>query len=59
MSIVGEFNKNLDQLEKLTNTKIYFRVNSMTVKGSKNSVSNFFLQCVYRRWIVKFREELF
>ena len=40
MSIVGEFNKNLDQLEKLTNTKIYFRGNSMTVKGSKNSVSN-------------------
>ena len=40
MSIVGEFNKNLTQLEKLTNTKIYFRGNSITAKGSKSSVSN-------------------
>ena len=40
MAIVGEFNKNLIQLEKLTNTKIFFRGNSITVKGNKNSISN-------------------
>ena len=40
MSIVGEFNKNLIQIEKLTKTKLYFRGNSITVKGSRNSVSN-------------------
>ncbi len=40
MAIVGEFNKNLIQLEKLTKTKLYFRGNSITVKGNSNSVSN-------------------
>ncbi len=40
MAIVGEFNKNLIQLEKLTKTKLYFRGNSITVKGNRNSVSN-------------------
>ena len=40
MSIVGEFNKNLIQIEKLTKTKLYFRGNSITVKGNSNSVSN-------------------
>ena len=40
MSVVGEFNKNLIQIEKLTKTKLYFRGNSITVKGSKDSVSN-------------------
>ena len=40
MSIVGEFNKNLIQIEKLTKTKLYFRGNSITVKGSRDSVSN-------------------
>ena len=40
MSIVGEFNKNLIQIEKLTKTKLYFRGNSITVKGSRNSISN-------------------
>tara|TARA_B100002051_G_scaffold264485_1_gene289387 strand:- start:1302 stop:2315 length:1014 start_codon:yes stop_codon:yes gene_type:complete len=38
MAIVGEFNKNLDQIEKLTNTKLFFRGNSITVKGTENSV---------------------
>ena len=33
MAIVGEFNKNLIQIEKLTNTKLFFRGNSITVKG--------------------------
>ena len=40
MAIVGEFNKNLIQLEKLTNTKLFFRGNSITVKGNKTSVPN-------------------
>ena len=35
MSIVGEFNKNLNKIEKLTNTKLFFRGNSITVKGKK------------------------
>ena len=40
ISIVGEFNKNLNELEKLTKTKIFFRGNSITIKGNKNDVSN-------------------
>ena len=40
MAIVGEFNKNLIQLEKLTKTNLFFRGNSITVKGSKTSVVN-------------------
>ena len=32
-------NKNLIQIEKLTNTKIFFRGNSITAKGNKNSIS--------------------
>ena len=35
MSIVGEFNKNLIQIEKLTKTKLYFRGNSITIKGTE------------------------
>tara|TARA_A100001011_G_scaffold400036_1_gene511872 strand:- start:1449 stop:2453 length:1005 start_codon:yes stop_codon:yes gene_type:complete len=33
MSIVGQFNQNLNDLETLTSTKIYFRGNSITAKG--------------------------
>ena len=40
MAIVGEFNKNLIQIERLTNTKLFFRGNSITVKGNKTSVPN-------------------
>ena len=36
--IVGEFNKNLNKIEKHTNTKIFFRGNSITVKGNKKSI---------------------
>ena len=32
MTIVGEFNQNLKQLEKLTNTNIFFRGNSKEKK---------------------------
>ena len=38
IEIVGEFNKNLIKIEKLTGTKIFFRGNSITVKGNKNSI---------------------
>jgi len=39
MAVVGEFNKNLTEIEKLTNTKLFFRGNSITAKGNKNSIS--------------------
>ena len=38
VEIVGEFNKNLIKIEKLTETKIFFRGNSITVKGQKDSI---------------------
>ena len=37
-SIVGEFNTNLTQLEKLTQTTIFFRGNSITVKGKSENI---------------------
>ena len=37
-SIVGEFNKNLIEIEKLTNSKIFFRGNSLTIKGDSEVV---------------------
>ncbi len=40
MAIVGAFNANLVELEKLTNTKLFFRGNSITAKGDKNSILN-------------------
>jgi phosphate starvation-inducible PhoH-like protein len=41
MSIVGEFNQNLKELEKLTNTNIFFRGNSITCKGKKANLKDF------------------
>ena len=38
VSIVGEFNVNLLELEKLTQTIIFFRGNSITVKGKKDNI---------------------
>ena len=38
VSIVGEFNVNLLELEKLTQTVIFFRGNSITVKGKKDNI---------------------
>ncbi len=35
ISIVGAFNQNLNELEKLTGAKIFFRGNSITVKGKQ------------------------
>ena len=38
LSLVGEFNVNLIQLEKLTGTTLFFRGNSITAKGNTNSL---------------------
>ena len=34
LGVVGEFNNNIKQLEKITNTSIYTRGNSILVKSS-------------------------
>ena len=34
LGVVGEFNNNIKQLEKITNTNIYSRGNSILVKSS-------------------------
>ena len=39
VSVVGEFNSNLNELEKLTKTKIFFRGNSITIKGSYGEIN--------------------
>ena len=41
MSIVGEFNQNLKELEKLTNTNVFFRGNSITCKGKESDLKDF------------------
>ena len=41
MSVVGEFNQNLKDLEKLTNTNIFFRGNSITCKGKNENLKDF------------------
>ena len=41
MSIVGQFDQNLKDLEKLTNCNIFFRGNSITCKGKKENTSAF------------------
>jgi phosphate starvation-inducible PhoH-like protein len=38
LSIVGEFNANLVQLEKLTETTLFFRGNSITAKGNSDNL---------------------
>ena len=38
LPIVGEFNVNLNQLEKLTDTTLFFRGNSITAKGSADKL---------------------
>jgi len=39
MAIVGSFNENLTSLEKLTNTTIFFRGNSLTIKGENQKIT--------------------
>ena len=42
MAVVGEFNSHLLELEKLTNTTIFFRGNSITIKGDASNISKVF-----------------
>ena len=37
MEVVGSFDSNLKELEKASGSKIYFRGNSITIKGNKNA----------------------
>ena len=37
MGIVGSFDNNLKELEKISGSKIYFRGNSIAIKGKKNA----------------------
>ena len=41
MSIVGQFDQNLKELEKLTDTIIFFRGNSITCKGKERNLKDF------------------
>ncbi len=41
MSVVGQFDQNLKELSKLTNTNIFFRGNSITCKGLKENIDIF------------------
>jgi phosphate starvation-inducible PhoH-like protein len=41
MAVVGEFDQNLKNLSKLTNTNIYFRGNSITCKGEEEKLTVF------------------
>ena len=39
ISVVGVFNKNLNELEKLTKTNFFFRGNSITIKGKTEDIN--------------------
>ena len=39
LGVVGEFNNNIKQLEKITNTSIYTRGNSILVKSSAKKMN--------------------
>ena len=41
MSITGQFDQNLKDLAKLTNTRVFFRGNSITCKGNKEDAHKF------------------
>ena len=41
MCIVGQFDQNLKNLEKLTDTSIFFRGQSVTCKGKKDNINVF------------------
>ncbi len=41
MAIVGQFDQNLKNLSKYTNTDVYFRGNSITCKGTKKNLTTF------------------
>ena len=37
MELVGSFDSNLKELERISGSEIYFRGNSITIKGEKNA----------------------
>ena len=41
MAIVGQFDQNLKNLSKLTNTNVFFRGNSITCKGKQENLYKF------------------
>ena len=41
MGVVGEFNENLKELEKLTETNLYFRGNSIIIKSDIKKKRNY------------------
>ena len=54
MGVVGEFNKNLKELENLTDTSIYFRGNSIIVKSEskKNQIIKNAIQFLSNQFII-------
>jgi len=53
MGVVGEFNSNLKELEKITNTNIYFRGNSILIKSNtgKNEIVKNAIQFLAEQFI--------
>jgi len=53
MGVVGEFNKNLKDLEKITNTSLYSRGNSIIIKSTpqKNEITKIAIQFLANKFI--------
>jgi len=53
MGVVGEFNKNLKELEKITNTSLYSRGNSILIKSSpeKNEIAKDAIQFLTNQFV--------
>ena len=53
MGVVGEFNSNLQELEKITNTNLYFRGNSIIIKSNegKNEIIKNAIQFLAEQFI--------
>ena len=54
MGVVGEFNKNLKELENLTDTSLYFRGNSIIIKSDnkKNQIVKNAIQFLCNQFII-------
>ena len=53
MGVIGEFNKNLKELEKITNTNLYSRGNSILIKSTpgKNEITKNAIQFLANQFI--------
>ena len=53
IGVVGEFNKNLKELEKITNTSLYSRGNSILIKSSpeKNEIAKDAIQFLTNQFV--------